>query len=116
MSTQPQPADYRRDLRRGPTIVGPVVLITIGGLFLYKQWHPAFSPWEFIRLYWPVLLIIIGVSKIIEAGANRRYDTATSGWGAAVAVIVVILIFVGIFGRHGRFFRDRHRDSDRIAD
>jgi hypothetical protein len=51
-----------RCARRG--LMGPVVLITIGVLFLMQQLHVA----AFNRL-WPVLLVVIGVMKLLEATA-----------------------------------------------
>jgi len=52
--------------RRG--LMGPVVLITIGFLFLADRLNPFLS---FARL-WPVILLAIGVVKIIEATASTE--------------------------------------------
>jgi hypothetical protein len=46
-------------------LLGPVVLITIGVLFLLQQMHVA----SFNRL-WPVILLVIGVIKLLEATAS----------------------------------------------
>ncbi len=49
----------QRCSRRG--LMGPVVLITIGALFLLQQMHVA----SFNRL-WPVILLVIGVVKLLR--------------------------------------------------
>ena len=46
-------------------IMGPVVLITIGVLFLIGQYSGRYT---FMEL-WPVLLIVIGAVKILQAVA-----------------------------------------------
>ncbi len=55
----------QRCWRRG--LMGPVVLITIGVLFLLQQMHVA----PFHRL-WPVILLVIGVLKLLEATASTE--------------------------------------------
>lgn len=45
-------------------LVGPVMLITLGVLFLIAQ----FTRWDF-RDLWPVILIVLGVLKAVEYAA-----------------------------------------------
>lgn len=47
-------------------LMGPVILITIGGLFLVDQFFPRLDFGEL----WPVLLIAIGVMKLLEYAAS----------------------------------------------
>ncbi len=54
----PQPAAPRRD-----GLMAPLVLITLGVLFLGGQLNWGYSFWEL----WPVLLIVIGIGKVISA-------------------------------------------------
>jgi hypothetical protein len=56
--------------RRGG-LVGPVILITIGTLFLLDRWWPDYS---FHRL-WPVILIVIGAVRLIEMGMAHGTDS-----------------------------------------
>ena len=44
-------------------MLGPVLLIVIGVLFLLNNMYP--SVFRFGRM-WPVILIVIGIAKIIE--------------------------------------------------
>ena len=49
-------------------LMGPAVLITIGVLFLVAEFSNRYS----IGDLWPVLLIVIGVIKLIEATASTE--------------------------------------------
>ncbi len=46
-------------------IMGPVILVTLGLLFLLSEWHVA----SFGRT-WPVVLIAIGVVKVLGSSAD----------------------------------------------
>ena len=48
-----------------------VVLISIGSFFILPELFPSLS-YNFSRLFWPVILIIIGVSIVMKR--NRRYE------------------------------------------
>jgi hypothetical protein len=48
-------------------ITGPVILITIGVLFLIDR----FTQFGFHQT-WPVLLIVIGILKLLGGGRRRR--------------------------------------------
>ena len=66
-------------------IMGPVVLITIGVLFLIQQFSHDYL--TFVRLS-PIILIVIGAVKILRAvapsdGHISRTDIATPAPGAA---------------------------------
>jgi hypothetical protein len=62
----------QRCSRRG--LMGPVVLITIGALFLLHQMHvPSLT---FDRL-WPVILLVIGVVKLLQETASTEGHTGS---------------------------------------
>lgn len=92
--SSPQPVPYPPYRR---SIVGPIVLITVGAFFLLANLHlvawPNIGYW-FAR-YWPLLLILIGVIKLAEHYAAQRAGYRTSGIGAGG---VIFLIFVVVFG------------------
>jgi len=48
-------------------LMGPILLIAIGLIFLAGQ-YSRFSVWDF----WPVILVVIGLVKIVEAMASRE--------------------------------------------
>jgi hypothetical protein len=51
-------------------IRGPIMLMTLGGLFAIDY----FGPYPFYRT-WPVLLIVVGVLKLAERVVGRDHDS-----------------------------------------
>ena len=51
-----------------PSLIGPVILVTIGIIFLMEEFVP---DWGVSRT-WPVLLIVIGVMKLIDSAMPPR--------------------------------------------
>jgi Domain of unknown function (DUF5668) len=49
-------------------LMGPAILITVGVLFLIAEYSSRYS---FMDL-WPILLIVIGIIKLIEATASSE--------------------------------------------
>ncbi len=49
-------------------LMGPVILITIGVLFLIAEYSGRYSFGEL----WPVILIVIGAMKLLEASASAE--------------------------------------------
>ena len=52
------------DSPRRTSLVVPIVLIAVGGMFLYANWRPAFDPWPILRTYWPLILVFVGLGKM----------------------------------------------------
>lgn len=107
-------AQYR-DMRRG-SIVGPILVIGIGILFLLVQMHklPADRLWNWFGNYWPLLLIGVGTVVLIEWGADQllhRNDPQphfrrSIGGGVVALIIVMVVLGVVFEGIHdgGRSF------------
>jgi hypothetical protein len=87
------------------SIVGPMVLIALGALFLLGTMRPDFDPWWILWRFWPLLLIFIGLGQIFDHYWNRNPDGtrtyAVSGTGLALLLLLIALIVVG--------WRDRGR-------
>src|SRR5229473_1345728 len=100
---------------RRTSLVLPVVLIAIGGMFLYANWRPAFDPWPILRTYWPLILIFVGLGKMWDATQRRQNPDGTRSGvslGATFGALAFVLVLVVLFW-HGRAFtRDRHYSSD----
>jgi N-terminal domain of toast_rack, DUF2154/Domain of unknown function (DUF5668) len=82
---------------RSRSLVFPILLISIGAIFLYRTWQPAFSPWPVLRTYWPLILILVGLGKMWDAtqGAKqspRPFVSIGSTVGVLVFVIVIVLL------------------------
>jgi DUF4097 and DUF4098 domain-containing protein YvlB len=84
---------------RPRSIFGPLVLITLGVLFLLRSTgivsFPAMHSW-FIR-YWPLLLIFWGAAKLLEHlwAVHRGGPTPRLGAGAIVFLVFFIMFGVG---------------------
>jgi hypothetical protein len=103
---------------RRTSLVLPIVLITIGAMFLYANWRPAFDPWPILRTYWPLILIFIGLGKMWDVTRARQNPdgTARSGvsLGATFGALAFVLVLVVLFW-HGRAFtRDRRYYSSDV--
>jgi hypothetical protein len=94
------------------SLVFPIILITIGVLFLVRNWRPDFEPWPILRNYWPLILIFIGVGKIWDSTYRSRNPNAPPGIsaGATVGTLAFVLVLVILFW-HGRSFSHGHRFS-----
>jgi hypothetical protein len=90
---------------RHSSLVFPILLITIGALFLYANWRPAFDPWPVLTTYWPLILIFLGLGKMWDMTRRRKNPDAASGSsvGATVGIVAfVLLLFVFLW--HGHAF------------
>lgn len=77
--------------REHPGVVGPILLIGIGGLLLASRMGMAVDFIAILRM-WPLLLIAVGVDLLI----GRR-----SLYGALAAAVIVIAMFAGAFWLFG---------------
>jgi len=109
-----------------------LLLIAIGGLWLYANVHPGFDPWDLLFRYWPVILIAIGLGKLVDffidshIAGKAAAAAAASGTtppvppehashvGEVVALIVLVaLVMVAVTHRSVRLER---RDLTRSVD
>jgi DUF4097 and DUF4098 domain-containing protein YvlB len=92
---------------RRRSITGPLLLLMIGGFFLWRNMHPEAPVFDIIAQYWPFLLIGWGVLRLIEV-LIRRDGGYVAFSGGEVALVVLICIAGGILWeghQHGvRFY------------
>ena len=84
--------------RRHRSFAGPFVLIIVGTVFLLSTMH-VLSVGKLAHLfanYWPVLLILWGVIKLLEHMQAQREGTRSSGIGAGGVVLVVMIVVFGL--------------------
>jgi len=100
----------------GPTrgsILGGVLLILLGVLFLFARWNPDLHIWRVFWHYWPVLIILWGVAKLVDhlnaQRAGRTRVPLINGPEAALMVLVILVIAgMGLYSR----IRERNPDLD----
>src|SRR5258708_32377707 len=61
---------------RRVSLVVPIILITVGALFLLHNWRPAFDPGPILWTYWPLILIFVGIGKIWDSSYRSRNPNA----------------------------------------
>jgi hypothetical protein len=91
---------------RGPrparSLVFPLVLIIVGGLFLYANWRPEIDPWRILATYWPLILIFLGLGRIWD-NTRRGGSTQTYSSGLTIGVLAFVVV-IGVLLWHGRSF------------
>ncbi len=85
---------------RPRSIIGPLLLVLIGALFLVNNLHPEL-PWiDLLSKYWPYLLIAWGTLRLIEIliwwFLDKPLSRGISG-GEWVAITFIVLIGTGLF-------------------
>ena len=79
------------------SIFSGVLLILLGILFLLHRFHPELGIGHLIGIYWPVLLILWGVAKLIDHLAAPRTGeggrAVLSGGEAALLFLVILALF-----------------------
>lgn len=109
----PSPPRYRR------SYAGPFVLIVLGLVFLLGNLH--MISWSRLGLafahYWPLLLILWGVIKIVEHHQAQRDGYPTRGIGGGGVFLVICIVVCGLIATHvARFHWNDIRDNLQIDD
>src|SRR5215469_2578331 len=84
--------------RRHRSVAGAFVLIIVGIVFLLGTMH-VLSVAKLAHLfanYWPVLLILWGVIKLVEHMQAQREGTRSSGIGAGGVFLVIMIVVSGL--------------------
>jgi DUF4097 and DUF4098 domain-containing protein YvlB len=116
-----------RSMRRS-SILGPLVLITVGVIFLLIQTGhlQSYRFWDWYGRFWPLLLVGAGVIMLLE-WAYDQFIQSDSGQphyrrrvGGGVITIVAILAITGIVfsgvreGAHTKLFNGLNIDQDNL--
>ena len=112
----PAPLPPRRHRR---SFAGPFVLIVLGIVFLLGNLHLL----SWVRLgtwfahYWPLLLILWGVIKLIEHQQAQRDGLPPRGIGAGGVFLVIAIVVCGLIATQAsRFNWGEIRDNMHIDD
>ncbi|MBI4874801.1 MAG: DUF4097 family beta strand repeat protein [Acidobacteria bacterium] len=83
------------------SVIGPLLLILIGGLFLMNNLRPELPMLEILARYWPFLLIAWGALRLLEilywAVRGRPLPAAGISGGEWTLIVVITLIGSGLF-------------------
>ena len=109
----PPPRRFRR------SFAGPFVLIVLGIVFLLGNLHVL--SWQRLGVwfahYWPLLLILWGLIKLVEHQQAQRDGLPPRGIGAGGVFLVIVIVFFGLMATHiSRVHWDELRDNMGIDD
>jgi hypothetical protein len=99
------------------SLFGPVVLISLGIIFLLATTGriPGREVFSIFARYWPLLLILWGVAKIIDHQQARKHGYRTPGMGAGGVFLLILLTFIGL-GATGVHRASSHVNWDEFRD
>jgi len=108
---------------RRVSVVLPIILITVGALFLVRNWRPAFDPWSVLLDYWPLILIFVGLGMVYDNFQKRRNPNAPPGISVgstigvlAFVVVLVLLIWHGHGYARGRGFTSQESHTSQTVE
>lgn len=90
----PPPYRYRR------SIAGPLVLIVIGMVFLLRNMGLRIPMWHWFGHWWPLLLILFGVIRLVEYSMGQRQGYRTGGLGGGTIVLLIFIVIAGLAAHH----------------
>ena len=95
------------------SIFSGVLLILLGVLFLFVRWHPTLQIWHVFWHYWPVLIILWGVAKLVDhlsaqQDGRTRPPMVTGSEVALMLLVIFVLAGMGLYSR----IRERNPDLD----
>ncbi len=90
---------------RRRSFAGPLLLVVVGGLFLWRNLHPETQIFDLVAEYWPFLLIAWGLIRLLEVllSEGQRHFGLTGG--EVVLVVMISLFGLGLFEVHQRGIR-----------
>ncbi|MFZ0295849.1 MAG: DUF4097 family beta strand repeat-containing protein [Candidatus Sulfotelmatobacter sp.] len=102
----PPPVQPPLPPRRRRSFAGPVVLIILGIVFLLGNMHllswARLGTW--FAHYWPLLLILWGVLKLIEHQQAQRDGLPSRGIGAGGVFLVIVIVICGLIATQASRF------------
>jgi DUF4097 and DUF4098 domain-containing protein YvlB len=84
------------------SIFSGLLLIVLGILFLLARFHPDLGIWHLFWRFWPVLIILWGIAKLVDHMSAQRSGDArppllTGGEAALLVLVVFVLAGMGIY-------------------
>jgi len=81
---------------RRVSLVLPIILITVGVLFLVRNWRPGLEPLAILLKYWPLILVFVGLGMIYDHFQRSRSPNAPRGIyvGSTVGILAFVVVLV----------------------
>jgi DUF4097 and DUF4098 domain-containing protein YvlB len=78
------------------SVVGPLILIVLGGLFLLRNFGYTIPLSQHFAKYWPVLLVLIGLVRLAEFYAAHNAHRVVPRMGGGTVFLLVLVIAAGV--------------------
>jgi hypothetical protein len=90
--------------RQRSSIFSGLLLIVLGILFLLARFHPDLGIWHLFWRFWPVLIILWGIAKLVDHMSAQRAGEAnppllTGGEAALLVLVIFVLAGMGIYAK-----------------
>ena len=85
---------------RRRSFAGPLLLLLIGALFLWRNLHPEAPVFDLLASYWPFVLIAWGLLRLIEVLIWRGEGSYSFTGGEVMLVILICIAGSGIWAAH----------------
>jgi DUF4097 and DUF4098 domain-containing protein YvlB len=76
------------------SIFAGLLLILLGLIFLANRFYPGLGLGHLIRLYWPLLIILWGVAKLVDHLGTRSEESHPSILSGGEAALLIVIAFV----------------------
>ena len=84
---------------RRRSFTGPLLLLMIGAFFLWHNLHPEAPLFDMAAQYWPFVLILWGVMRLVEVLVMRHRGPTFTG-GEIVLVVFICIVGSGLWEGH----------------
>jgi len=88
-------------VQRRSSLFAGLLLILLGVIFLINRYYPEFGLGHLIRLYWPVLVIVWGVTKLVDHYSAQKsgepHPPLLSGGEAALLILLALVLATFVF-------------------
>jgi DUF4097 and DUF4098 domain-containing protein YvlB len=92
---------------RRRSLIGPLLLVLIGLFFLLENLRPDWVSFDIVSRYWPFLLIVWGVLRLLEVLfwklSRKPLPSRGVSGGEWTLIVFICLIGTGLFLIHGNF-------------
>jgi Putative adhesin/Domain of unknown function (DUF5668) len=92
-----------------------LLLIVLGTLFLIHRFHPYLGVGHLVARYWPVLLIVWGVAKLVDYQAADRTGQGRPAILSPLEGVLLVLVVLVLMGMSAKEWIQRH-DPDASVD